>query len=277
MIASFYRHGRLGNRLFTFANLVAFSETHGVPLMMSFFSRYRRMFPYFDADRWCRYPSETRAPSIGSRPAFLRVASFLGTVPTVRFWQPGSVFFDEEDAGDPRLATMIHSPIVVFEGWDFRSRRAILRFREKIVSVFRPRPAIEQEVQKRMSMVRGNGDVVVGVHVRWEDYRGTDRFLELPEYASRIRELRALLSPRKAAFLVVSPEQVPAVSLPETSFVFSGQSAVVDMYSLAQCEYVMGPPSTFSMWASFYGGHPLFLLKSGRRIEDLSPGRMATP
>jgi hypothetical protein len=33
-----------------------------------------------------------------------------------------------------------------------------------------------------------------------------------------------------------------------------------DMYALAGCDYIIGPPSTFSMWASFIGKVPLFHL-----------------
>ena len=187
------------------------------------------------------------------------------------------MFFDAEDSKDTRVAAMIESPLVVFEGWDFRSRTAILQVRDKIISIFKPRPAVEEEVSKRMSVARGSSGIVVGVHVRWEDYRGTDRFLDLHEYVSRMTELRDLLSPQKVSFLVVSPESVPVESLPANSFSFAGKSAVVDMYSLAQCDYLMGPPSTFSMWASYYGARPLFLIKSGCPMNDISTARIATP
>ena len=36
------------------------------------------------------------------------------------------------------------------------------------------------------------------------------------------------------------------------------------MYSLAECDYIVGPPSTFSTWASFYGNVPIY------RITDPS-------
>lgn len=277
MIATFYRYGRLGNRLFTFANLIAFSEMCKVPLLMTAFAEYRKDFPSLDANKYCQYPLSSKAPSLVCSPAVLRVAAKLGIVPTVRFWQAQSVFFDAEDSKDARVAAMIESPLVIFEGWDFRSRTAILQVRDKIVSVFKPRHTVEEEVRKRMSVARESSDIVVGVHVRWEDYRGTDRFLDLHEYVRRMTELRDLLSPQKVSFLVVSPENVPVESLPVNSFRFAGKSAVVDMYSLAECDYVMGPPSTFSMWASYYGAHPLFLLKSGRPINDVSTSHIATP
>lgn len=32
---------------------------------------------------------------------------------------------------------------------------------------------------------------------------------------------------------------------------------IEDLYALSKCDYIFGPPSTFSMWASFYGEVPL--------------------
>lgn len=37
-------------------------------------------------------------------------------------------------------------------------------------------------------------------------------------------------------------------------------SAAADMYALSQCDYIIGPPSTFNAWASFVGDVPLFSL-----------------
>jgi hypothetical protein len=34
-----------------------------------------------------------------------------------------------------------------------------------------------------------------------------------------------------------------------------------DLHALARCDYIFGPQSTFTQWASFYGNKPLFLLK----------------
>ena len=45
-------------------------------------------------------------------------------------------------------------------------------------------------------------------------------------------------------------------------------SVVGDLYALARCDYIMGPPSTYTQWASFYGNHPMLSLDSGdQRIE----------
>ncbi|HAX17707.1 MAG TPA: hypothetical protein DCY00_03825 [Actinobacteria bacterium] len=43
-----------------------------------------------------------------------------------------------------------------------------------------------------------------------------------------------------------------------TNCIYNSQNHFIeDLYSLALCDYIFGPPSTFSMWASFYGEVPL--------------------
>ena len=38
---------------------------------------------------------------------------------------------------------------------------------------------------------------------------------------------------------------------------FGSGHLVEDIYALAECDYVVGPPSSYTMWASFYGDQPL--------------------
>ena len=44
---------------------------------------------------------------------------------------------------------------------------------------------------------------------------------------------------------------------PELTVGFGTDSPVSDVCALARCDYIIGPKSTFSQWASFYGGKPL--------------------
>ena len=44
---------------------------------------------------------------------------------------------------------------------------------------------------------------------------------------------------------------------------------IEDLYSLAACDYIMGPPSTYSMWASFYGQTPRVEIIDGNQSLSL--------
>lgn len=35
-----------------------------------------------------------------------------------------------------------------------------------------------------------------------------------------------------------------------------------DLFSLSKADYIIGPPSTFSAWASLYGTVPLYFIES---------------
>jgi hypothetical protein len=43
---------------------------------------------------------------------------------------------------------------------------------------------------------------------------------------------------------------------------------VGDLYALARCDYIMGPPSTYTQWASFYGNRPMLSLDGGDQRID---------
>ena len=49
---------------------------------------------------------------------------------------------------------------------------------------------------------------------------------------------------------------------------------IEDVYALSQCDYILGPPSTFSMWASFIGDVPLRIVKYANEnitLDQFSP------
>jgi hypothetical protein len=76
-----------------------------------------------------------------------------------------------------------------------------------------------------------------------------------------MRELATQFSGRKVAFFVCSDEPRQASEFTGLTVVIGAGPPVVDLYALTGCDYVLGPPSTFSQWASFYGNKPLYHLR----------------
>lgn len=269
MVMTFKPFGRLGNRLFLFAHLLAFAEGYGVCVANRAFGMYRSNFRFFNKDKWCTYvPVGLKNDGQKARVTFPRLAGMLGIVPTVRFWDERDVVFDGSEEGDPRISIMRDAPSVIFEGWKFRSRTVIVRIMPRVREVFAPRADICDLVNNRVSEGKARGDLVVGVHVRLEDYRGTSQYFSPQEFAQELRKIEALFAPRKIAFIVCSQEQLDRSLFLSNSIVVPPVNAVADLYTLAACDYIMGPPSTFSGWASFYGGKPLFTMNHDRPITD---------
>jgi hypothetical protein len=72
----------------------------------------------------------------------------------------------------------------------------------------------------------------------------------------------SLVPGQNLTFLVFSNEQLEASAFDGLPVVLSDNSAVVDLALMGRCQYLMGPPSTFSAWASFYSQVPLCFLKN---------------
>lgn len=97
---------------------------------------------------------------------------------------------------------------------------------------------------------RKSGEIVVGIHKRRGDYRTWKggRYCYGDDVWERVMsEMRALLAPRPVSFAVFSDENAV-------------RSAEEDQALMAQCDYLIGPPSTFTTWASFMGKVPLLHL-----------------
>jgi hypothetical protein len=83
-----------------------------------------------------------------------------------------------------------------------------------------------------------------------------------------MRELAGQFPGRKVAFFICSDEPRTADEFPGLSAGLGTGSPVGDLYALADCDYIFGPQSTFTQWASFYGNKPLFLLNDANaRLE----------
>ena len=72
-------------------------------------------------------------------------------------------------------------------------------------------------------------------------------------------EMRDLLAAqgRSAVFLLTSDEPIDQADYSGFQTVVGTGGPIGDLYGLSKCDYIIGPPSTFSTWAAFYGQVPL--------------------
>lgn len=268
--------GQLGNRLFQAATFLAASYERGFEVWNPAFGDYAEFFPAISGDVLCR-------PCKNSGFAFMRgavcraVAIAGGSCGEPLVESLGGVVFDisrSHDAaeleydlcGDHFSDLISRHPLVIAKGWKFRAREALWKHREKIRGVFKPTCAIQEKVRSCVDAAREGIDLLVGVHVRLGDYAtwlGGRYFFQIAEYARWMREVVMLNPERRVGFLVCSNGDVDALAAQEDLRVARGPgSPVGDLYALASCDRLIGPPSTFTLWASYYGQVPLHMLES---------------
>lgn len=154
----------------------------------------------------------------------------------------------------------------------------VAKHREKLTWLFAP-PTEVQEVVKRD--VGQSGDVVtVGIHIRRGDYASYRPELMFDDdvFARYMSKMEGLLRAegKEVRFLICSDQKVDLASFAgHNVFKMSKGGILYDLYGMAACRYVMGVPSTFSKWASFWGRVPLLQFEKPDQEFTLDDFRVA--
>lgn len=290
------RCGRLGNQLLLFANLIAYAAEHGDRVTNMTFHGYAHLFETTQRDIYGRYPVSKRRSLFDASPwlaakirksmIFYRLIKGVSKL-NEKFRLRGrrSVTLREEDSnltvlmeGSGVQNKIAGTKWVFLHSWGFRAPEAVEKHADKIRSYFRPVEAIDKKTRAIIQRMRAGVDVVVGVHIRHGDYRdflGGRYFFTVPRYAEWMREVAAQFPGKKVAFFVSSEEPRQREEFPDLTVEFAAGTPVEDMYTLAWCDYVMGPVSTFSQWASFYGGAPMLQFSSSEDRAELAKFQVA--
>jgi hypothetical protein len=281
MIVIAEKYGQLGNRLFVFAHFVACAIEHGLKISNPAFDEYAEYFKSTQSDLFCRYPRRTcdlnsRRLRKGLYALTWRVANSLAyRSPRNRFWQVIRILEDEScDLADPKFVEAAKAKWFIFvQGWKFRDEARLQKHADAIIEFFAPADALAQKVKSSIDTLRAECEVLVGVHIRQGDYRnfeGGRYFYESRDYARMMKEVERLFPHKRIGFLICSN----AAQNPEVFSDFKHTPGpghfVEDMYALAACDYIIGPPSTYTLWASFYGDVRLYQVTDPARSISLS-------
>lgn len=159
------------------------------------------------------------------------------------------------------------SKLVLIHGWLFRDPVNQKKHRELLQETWKPNKVFCDQVNAYYDNYRKEHDLLIGVHIRRGDYQGFEGgkwFFTPDQYFEKMKEVAALriFRDRKIAFVICSNEMDLFFSHDERFSVYREERHfITDLYLLAKCDYIIGPPSTFSIWASFYGGVPLYMIK----------------
>jgi ADP-heptose:LPS heptosyltransferase len=123
---------------------------------------------------------------------------------------------------------------------------------------------------------RKEADIIIGVHIRRGDYKvwaGGKYYYDDETYISFIKQMSNLFQHKRILFAVCSNEELDhakyeAIESDSLKLWFPKQNFINELYLLSKCDRIIGPPSTYSHWASFYGNVPcLHLTERGHVIE----------
>ncbi len=288
MIVIARRYGQLGNRLWLYAHMIGAAAEYGVSVANPCFHEYADLFPSTRADLWCRYPEvsppemelERRpVPSRWQRKLLAKGIYLVGKTlhrlplrnyPAHVIRLPDNESYDLQSDAFRELATS-KRPVLVM-GWEFRCDSLFEKHAAEIRRHFRLAPEHSEPVRQCIDEARQRSDIVVGIHIRHGDYAtymNGRYFYEVSDYAAKMRQIQAQFSPRRVTFLVCSNAHLNHDDFAGLDIQFGPGHLAQDMYALAETDLIIGPPSTFSMWASFYGNTPLWTMADRNETIDV--------
>lgn len=109
---------------------------------------------------------------------------------------------------------------------------------------------------QKMKEWKAQGVSVIGMHVRRGDYKNWRKgqyYYDDDTYSRFLDTTAELLKAqgRTVRCILCSNENVTLKT--KQDYVLTGCTWYIDQYLLSQCDYIIGPPSTFSLWASYMG------------------------
>jgi hypothetical protein len=269
MIIIFEPLGRLGNRLLLSAYGMALAQASGQPFLNFSLEEYRDLFPQTRLPSWLptwRFHKFVRAALVG-----------LKKIPGARRW---FVRLDRQNAAahspdNPDFVAAVKCRLLtIIEGWPDPARigfspQASIAIRHK----FMPPPYVLRVARDTVERARRGSDLLVGLHIRQTDYREYREgifYYDRQDYRRAMKKMTAIFTGRRVAFLVCSDQEQNAHTFAPFRITMGPGTPLGDLHSLAECDYVIGPPSTYSLWAAFYGSKPLYHMIEPDPPNDLS-------
>ena len=288
--------GQLGNRLFAFAHLIAVARRHNLKVINLSFDEYSKYFSTTSKDVWCRYPARESIAHSDRMRSFLFLSNrillkllraiklertpfhtiVIADLPEYSF--KGTRFYELDHEGFVKVAR--RKPFVFMFGRFFRDYYNLEKFQHEIKAYFSLIPSLQADVDAFISGAKHGCNLLIGVHIRRGDYEffvDGKYFYSQKDYYRLLVQIVATAPGMKIRFLLSSNEEIDLSIFNGLDIIKAPGHLVKDLYCLSQCDYILGPPSTFSKWAAFYGSKPLYHIQSLDDNVGLESFKMFSP
>ncbi len=265
MIVANFPYGRLGNQLELAAHLIVFAEMEKKTIALEYLLENAKFFPYFENGALNLYPKQKKS-KINHKITRKIIYIFIkyNLIKKIDLLKKNEwIFFDDiSSVNNIELEALKKSWLCTVKVWRFRSNCLIKNDRGLIKEIFTPTPDILYKCRQFIKQL--NADIVVGVHIRWGDYKteAPSFFHSIEIYKTRMLEAQKLFPEKKVGFIVCSEESEMIDELKELNCIYPQSNAITDLYTLAQCNYLIATSSTFSGWASYWGEVGLFTINN---------------
>lgn len=273
MVIVFCKEGQLANRLWQGAHFLANAIEYRYQLLHLGMGNY---YPYF-SENFYRFRSDQRFRFGSDRPFLLKDRLLLkyllfskSVQQRFRYQLPftDNIYFLDfsnirYQLKDLHFIKSARRTIIGVDGWFYEDKYSLKKHAAEIKKVFIPNQKYLEKVEHLKREKFSIYDAVIGIHIRRGDYKeyyngqwyySDEVYLRFMHEVLQIKQFRN----QKIAFFICSNEPLDYYKFKSFNLIHPTGHAVEDLYALAKCDILIGPPSTYTAWASFYGDVPLF-------------------
>jgi hypothetical protein len=271
----------LCNQLFPFANVIAFALANGASVIYPTFRKHAEHFPFF-RNRMCQFPANAEIPALLRVMSlstfcerwFLRVNHKADWFPHV-LMTPDQLYDFDQPCNRDSNRRMLSARVGLLDGLYLLSNAQFSGAKDVLRKVFSPSLTVQNNVRSCIRRARTDTDILIGTHLRFGDYLTLkpDVAYEREEYHAIMCTFSKMFPGRRVTFLLCSDKPQDADMFPAVRTEKSTGHYVEDLYCLSRCDLIIGPPSTFSQWASFYGQVPVYSINYKNELKYNLPVR----
>ncbi len=275
------KNGQLGNRLVLFTNFLGNAIEKKYGICNPYFDEFREYFEcaknnqYDDLRIRTRFVKSQKLNALLSKILTKTTGLLFRILKVTPFYRVLRIY-DQHDKNwkeysfynleGPEFEKALDRKIIIVQGWSFRSWNLVQKHAEKIRPLFQPSEPYKSKIAEHLKSNRKNTELLIGVHIRKGDYKtfaDGAYYYENEDYLKWMKQVNENIFPnKKIRYMICSNEKLSPELFPGLDVCFGPGHFIEDLFCLAGCDYLMGPPSTFSQWASFYGNVPLAILTS---------------
>ncbi len=276
--------GQLCNRLWAFSFFIAFALKHRVGIYIPNFREYESYFENLAAVpdvhfRIVRKPQIIDTLTYQCYRLATKLLRIISSFFSVKFF---GIYLDSHHWTHESWAFSLlkkRANIVYLGSWFHpKDVAALLEYKDALIKLFEPKNIYKKKVETLFGDLRLRHDVIIGIHIRRRDYADFHGGAYLFDDAVYLRYMKAFkdgYGEKRICYFLSSDEPVDGSSFKEYEAVsLEAPTMIEDIYALSKCDYILGPPSTFSMWASFVGNVPMRIVRYGNEklsLDQFSP------
>lgn len=158
-------------------------------------------------------------------------------------------------------------PNVQFIISDVTCKKSVFKYKylKTILEIISPNSKYIEDVKNEF--INSNKETIfIGIHIRYGDYRTFQNgkyFYTLEEYNKLMLNIRSEFSDKIVKFFIASNETIDyTVFVKHEIIKLNDPNELKDLIGLSKCDFICGPPSTFSAWASLYKNTPIYFIEN---------------